>query len=158
MWGQVSHNEREVQNRELLKLHCSLLCSIMEWWEDGHRSARRGKLQQLLHSGESMTLSRLRRTLPGPSSSPQKRNTESSAKRRPTIRPCAHMRLLFFLKMRHLFIFPILTPPAGVFFFHSTAPDAKQWQLYNMKKSFQCKTFKPNVYLAHQKRKTEALF
>lgn len=108
----------------------------MKWWEDGHRSARRGKLQQLLLSGESMTPSRLGRTLPGPSSSPQKRNTESSAKRRPTIRPCAHMRLLFFLKMRHLFIFPILTPTAGVFLFHSTAPDAKQWELYNMKKSF----------------------
>lgn len=103
----------------LLKLFCRLLYSIMEWWEVAHQSVQlvqRGKLQQLLlHSGESMTPSRLGMTLPGPSSSPQKRNTESSARRRPTIRPCANIRLLFFFKMRHLFIFPFLTPPAGVF-------------------------------------------
>lgn len=91
---------KEAKNQNLYVLNFFVVCcaAIMEWREVACWSLQRGKLQQLLHSGESMTPSRLGMTLPGPSSSPQNKNTESSAKRRPTIRPCANIDYYSFSK------------------------------------------------------------
>lgn len=95
-------------NGELLKL---LLSSVVQ-----HHGTV-GRRSPVSTEGGNDDRPRLGRTLPAPSSPPQKRNTESSAERRPTISPWANMTLLFCFGMRHLFIFPILTPPAGAFLF-----------------------------------------